>query len=42
MLGASDIVETYQTDAPRDGGRKRVEDVYSWAQPLSQPLIATV
>ena len=32
--------ETYQTDAPRDGGRKRVEDVDSWAQPLCQSHIA--
>jgi hypothetical protein len=32
--------ETYQTDAPRDGGRKRAEDVHSWAQPLRQSLIA--
>ena len=32
--------ETYQTDASRDGGRKRVEDVNSRAQPLGQSLIA--
>ena len=32
--------ETYQTDASRDGGRKRVEDVDSRAQPLCQSLIA--
>ena len=37
----SSRVETYQTDAPRDGGRKRGEDVHSWGQPLSQSLIAT-
>ena len=35
-------VETYQTDAPRDGGRKRGEDIDSWAQPLCQSLIATM
>ena len=27
-------IETYQTDATGDGGRKRGQDVYSWAQPL--------
>ena len=32
--------ETYQTDASRYGGRKRVENVDSWAQPLCQSLIA--
>ena len=32
---------TYQTNAPRDGGRKRGEDVHSWGQPLRQSLIAT-
>ena len=31
--------ETYQTDASRDGGRKRIEDVDGWAQPLRQSLI---
>ena len=35
-------VETYQTDASRNSGRKRVEDVHGWAQPLGQSLIATV
>ena len=35
------IVETDQTDTTRDGGRERVEDVHSWAQPLCQSLIAT-
>ena len=34
--------ETYQTDATRNSGRKRAEDVHGWAQPLGQPLIATV
>ena len=33
-------VETYQTDTPRDGGRKCREDVHSWVQPLRQSLIA--
>ena len=33
--------EAYQTDAPRNGGRKRAEDVNSWGQPLCQPLVAT-
>ena len=37
----SSRVETYQTDAPRDGGRKCGEDVHSWGQPLRQSLIAT-
>ena len=32
--------ETYQTDSSRDGGRKRIEDVNSRAQPLGQSLIA--
>ena len=32
---------TYETDAPRDSGRKRGEDVHSWGQPLRQSLIAT-
>jgi hypothetical protein len=35
-------VETYQTRASADSGRKRVEDVHGWAQPLGQSLIATV
>ena len=35
-------VKTYETDATGNGGRKRVEDVHSWAQPLGQSLIATV
>ena len=33
-------IKTHQTDAPGDGGRKRVEDIDSWAQPLCQSLIA--
>ncbi|KAH8988116.1 hypothetical protein EDB86DRAFT_2947417 [Lactarius hatsudake] len=37
----SSSVETYQTDALRDGGRKCVQDVHSWDQPPCQPLIAT-
>ena len=32
-------IKTYQTNAPRDGGRKSVEDVDSWAQPLCQSII---
>ena len=32
----------YQTDATRNSGRKRAEDVHGWAQPLGQPLVATV
>ena len=35
-------VETYQTDATGDSGRKCVEDVHGWAQPLGQPLVAAV
>ena len=35
-------VETYQTDSTGNGGRKRAEDVHSWAQPLGKSLIATV
>ena len=35
-------VETYETDSTGDSGRKRVEDVHGWAQPLGQPLVATV
>jgi hypothetical protein len=42
MPKVSDMIDTYQADAPRDGSRKRIEDVYSWAQPLRQSLIATV
>ena len=34
-------VETHQTDARRDGGGKRVEDIDSWTQPLGRSLIAT-
>ena len=33
-------INTHQTDAPGDGGRKRIEDIDSWAQPLCQSLIA--
>ena len=33
-------VETYQTDATGDSGRKCVEDVHGWAQPLGQSLVA--
>ena len=33
-------IKTHQTDASGDGGRKRVEDIDSWAQPLCQSLIA--
>ena len=35
-------VETYQTDATRNSGRKCVEDVHGWAQPLGQSLVAAV
>ena len=35
-------VETNQTNATGNSGRKRVEDVHGWAQPLGQSLIATV
>ena len=35
-------VETYQTDAPGNSGRKRVEDVHGWAQPLGQSLISAM
>ena len=35
-------VETYQTNAIGNCGRKCVEDVHGWAQPLGQSLIATV
>ena len=35
-------VETYQTNATGNSGRKCVEDVHGWAQPLGQSLIATV
>ena len=32
-------IKTHQTDAPGDGGRKRIENIDSWAQPLCQSLI---
>ena len=35
-------VETNQTNATGNSGRKRVEDVHGWAQPLGQSLIGTV
>ena len=35
-------VETYQTDATGNSGRKCVEDVHGWAQPLGQSLVAAV
>ena len=35
-------METYKTGATGNSGRKRAEDVHGWAQPLGQPLIATV
>ena len=35
-------VETYQTDATGNSGRKCVKDVHGWAQPLGQSLITTV
>ena len=38
----SSRVETYQTDATGNGGRKCAEDVHGWAQPLGQSLIANV
>ena len=34
-------VETYQTDAPGNSGRKRTEDVNGWGQPLGQSGVAT-
>ena len=34
-------VETYQTDASGNSGRKCVKDVHGWAQRLGQSLIAT-
>ena len=34
-------VETYQTDAPGNSGRKRGEDVDGWGQPLGQSGVAT-
>ena len=37
---SSSHVETYQTNTTKYGGRKRGEDVHSWAQPLRQSLIA--
>ena len=33
-------METYQTDATGNSGRKCVEDVDGWAQPLGQSLVA--
>jgi hypothetical protein len=36
------LVETYKTDAPRDGVRKRTQDIHSRAQPLCQSFVATV
>ena len=36
------IVETYQTDATGNSGRKCVEDVHGWAQPLGHSFIAAV
>jgi hypothetical protein len=42
LFYASSRVETYQTDAPRDSGRKCAQDIHSGAQPLRQPLVATV
>ena len=33
------ITKSYQTDAPGDGSRKRVDNIDSWAQPLRQSLI---
>ena len=38
----SSRVKTYQTDSTGNSGRKRAEDVHSWAQPLGQSLVATV
>ena len=35
-------VETHQADSTGNSGRKRVEDVHGWAQPLGQPLVANV
>lgn len=35
-------VETYQADTFSKGSRKCAQDVHSWVQPLSQPLVATV
>ena len=35
-------METHQTDATGNSGRKCVEDVHGWAQPLRQSLIAAV
>ena len=35
-------VETYQTDATGNSGRKCVEDVHGWAQPLGQSFVAAV
>jgi hypothetical protein len=35
------IVETYQTDASGDSGRKREQHIYSWGQPLGPSLMVT-
>ena len=35
-------IKTYQTDTTGNSGRKCVEDIYGWAQPLGQSLITTV
>ena len=35
-------VETNQTDATGNSGRKCVKDVHGWAQPLGQSLVTTV
>ena len=35
-------METHQTDATGNSGRKCVEDVHGWSQPLGQSLIAAV
>ena len=40
-LRLGEIVETYQTDAPRNSGRKCAEDVDGWGQPLRQSGVAT-
>ena len=40
-LRLGEIVETYQTDAPRNSGRKCAEDVDGWGQPLGQSGVAT-
>jgi hypothetical protein len=38
----SSRVETYQTDAPRNSGRKCAQNVHSRTQPPRQPHVATV